>query len=171
MAGHDKILLEQADGRFDLQHALGYGDATDLYGPGQTFGDVTSPNSRWWDGTPSGLEIVDIDDQSARLHDEIARLSRWATDGLVPGHPVVPLEVGVRRMVRGHRLGRQPGVEVDDARVPGVVLAERDHVDQPFAAGRDGQLLAFDVVGVPRVVGPPGGLAVHRRSDTPPGRV
>ena len=29
-------------------------------GTGQTFGDSTVPNSRWWDGGRSGLEIVDI---------------------------------------------------------------------------------------------------------------
>ncbi len=38
------------------------GDAGDLFaGPRRrTFGAAGVPNSRWWDGTPSGLEIVDV---------------------------------------------------------------------------------------------------------------
>ena len=55
-----ELALEQADGTFDLEHAVDKGDATDLYGPGQTFGASTTPNSCWWDGTPSGLEIISI---------------------------------------------------------------------------------------------------------------
>jgi M6 family metalloprotease-like protein len=59
-AQHYELSLEQADGRFDLERKVNTGDTTDLYGPGQTFGDGTTPNSRWWDGTRSSLEIVDI---------------------------------------------------------------------------------------------------------------
>jgi hypothetical protein len=43
---------------------LPFGDANDLFhGGGNTrFGDDTNPNSRWWDGTPSGLNITIISD-------------------------------------------------------------------------------------------------------------
>jgi M6 family metalloprotease-like protein len=59
---HYELSLEQADGRFDLEKRVNAGDTGDLYGgPAATsFGEATTPDSRWWDGTPSGLEISDI---------------------------------------------------------------------------------------------------------------
>ena len=59
---HYKCSLEQADGRFDLEHKANNGDSGDLFGSpaNRTFGASTTPNSRWWDGSASGLEIVDI---------------------------------------------------------------------------------------------------------------
>lgn len=56
---HYECSLEQADGRFDLERAEDAGDRDDLF-PSQDndrFGDATRPDSRWWDGTSSGLEI------------------------------------------------------------------------------------------------------------------
>ncbi len=67
---HYECSLEQADGQFDLELLIGYtGDAGDLFaGPSRrTFGATTLPSSRWWDGTPSGLEIVDISASGARM--------------------------------------------------------------------------------------------------------
>ena len=59
---HYECSLEQADGHFDLERMGNSGDAGDLFaGPGRrTFGAATAPSSRWWDGTPSGLEIIDV---------------------------------------------------------------------------------------------------------------
>ena len=62
---HYECSLEQADGEFDfelLEPHQPFGDAKDLFhGGGNTrFGDDTNPNSRWWDGTSSGLNITDI---------------------------------------------------------------------------------------------------------------
>jgi M6 family metalloprotease-like protein len=59
---HYECSLEQADNRFDLERGLNTGDADDLFGgaPASKFGAGTSPNSRWWDGTASGLEIAQI---------------------------------------------------------------------------------------------------------------
>jgi M6 family metalloprotease-like protein len=59
---HYECSLEQADGHFDLERMGNSGDAGDLFaGPSRrTFGAATTPSSRWWDDTPSGLEIVDI---------------------------------------------------------------------------------------------------------------
>lgn len=61
-ASHYECALEQADGKFDLEHKVNPGDANDLFGaPNHTaFGSATMPNSKWWDGTDSGLEITDI---------------------------------------------------------------------------------------------------------------
>lgn len=56
---HYECSLEQADNRFDLESQVNGGDAGDLYsGPNAAFGLATKPNSRWWDRTPSGLEIT-----------------------------------------------------------------------------------------------------------------
>lgn len=62
---HYECSLVQADGEFDLERGEAggvFGEAKDLYhGAGNTrFGDGTNPNSRWWDGTPSGLNISNI---------------------------------------------------------------------------------------------------------------
>jgi M6 family metalloprotease-like protein len=61
-AAHYELSLEQADGRFDLERRVNFGDGGDLFGAPDrtTFGSATTPNSRWWNGRPSGLEIVDI---------------------------------------------------------------------------------------------------------------
>lgn len=70
---HYECSLEQADGKFDfelIRHGavsetaeVHYGQAKDLYpaeGNNTAFGDATTPDSKWWDGTPSGLEIFNI---------------------------------------------------------------------------------------------------------------
>ncbi|MGR7026255.1 M6 family metalloprotease domain-containing protein [Geodermatophilus sp. URMC 62] len=61
-AQHYECSLEQADGRFDLEHRSNAGDASDLYGApyATAFGNATTPDSRWWDGDASGLEIESI---------------------------------------------------------------------------------------------------------------
>jgi M6 family metalloprotease-like protein len=61
-AMHYQLSLEQADGRFDMEHGANGGDSDDLFSaPNRTrFGASTSPNSRWWDGTDSGLDIVSV---------------------------------------------------------------------------------------------------------------
>ena len=61
-AQHYELSLEQADNRFDLEHRANQGDSSDLYGSpdNQAFGDATAPNSKWWDGTASGLDIVAV---------------------------------------------------------------------------------------------------------------
>jgi len=59
---HYECALEQADGRFDMENKSNFGDAEDLYAsPFVTvFDDTTTPNSRWWDGSASGLTIAQI---------------------------------------------------------------------------------------------------------------
>lgn len=59
---HYECSLEQADNLFDLELKANIGDGRDLHSqevnPG--FGSSTGPGSKWWDGTPSGLEIIEI---------------------------------------------------------------------------------------------------------------
>jgi M6 family metalloprotease-like protein len=59
---HYECSLVQADGAFDLEEGRNDGDATDLFhaGGNARFADATNPNSRWWDGTTSSLEIRQI---------------------------------------------------------------------------------------------------------------
>lgn len=59
---HFECSLEQADGRFDLEHMRNNGDFQDLFSSAtkSSFGDSTKPNSKWWDGSNSCLEITEI---------------------------------------------------------------------------------------------------------------
>ncbi len=59
---HYECSLEQADGRFDLERNANLGDSEDLFSANRSrsFGDATLPNSKWWDGTSSGLEITNV---------------------------------------------------------------------------------------------------------------
>jgi subtilisin-like proprotein convertase family protein len=59
---HYELSLEQADGLFQLETTRDYnGDGTDLYGQANTrFADSTTPNSKWWDGTASNLDVFQI---------------------------------------------------------------------------------------------------------------
>lgn len=59
---HYELSLEQADGDFKFETSPNqYGDANDLHGQAnKRFADATSPNSKWWDGTASNLDIFDI---------------------------------------------------------------------------------------------------------------
>ena len=57
---HYRSSLEQADGNFDLENGVNSSDETDAYGPGDEFGNNTQPDSRWWNGSASGLSITDI---------------------------------------------------------------------------------------------------------------
>lgn len=60
---HYECSLEQADGRFDLERTQSnIGDSQDLFSiaNNKRFANYTNPNSKWWNGTASGLEIIDI---------------------------------------------------------------------------------------------------------------
>jgi hypothetical protein len=62
--GHHRFecALVQADGRDDLGQGANQGDASDLFRKGLNahFTGSTNPSSKWWDGTPSGLDISNI---------------------------------------------------------------------------------------------------------------
>jgi M6 family metalloprotease-like protein len=59
---HYECSLEQADNRFDLEKYANFGDSEDLLGSPYKpdFSDSTSPSSKWWDGSNSGLSIAQI---------------------------------------------------------------------------------------------------------------
>ncbi|MDJ0782107.1 MAG: M6 family metalloprotease domain-containing protein [Desulfosarcinaceae bacterium] len=61
-AKHYECSLIQADNRFDLEGNANGGDAEDLYAAPDkvAFSDSTSPDSKWWDGSNSGLNIAQI---------------------------------------------------------------------------------------------------------------
>ncbi len=61
-AQHYELSLEQADGLFHLETSQNHnGDAADLYGQANTrFANSTSPNSKWWGGTASNLDIFQV---------------------------------------------------------------------------------------------------------------
>jgi len=68
---HYECSLVQADNRHDLENdPRNYGDATDLFGAGGNihFGGGTSPHSKWWDGTASGLDISAISAAGASMN-------------------------------------------------------------------------------------------------------
>ena len=66
---HYECSLEQADNRFDLEKDANGGDNADLFrSPYKTeFSDSTSPSSKWWDGSNSGLKIAQISAVAATM--------------------------------------------------------------------------------------------------------
>ncbi|MCE7066995.1 M6 family metalloprotease domain-containing protein [Dyadobacter sp. CY326] len=78
-AEHYQCSLEQADNSFDLEHGANTGDANDLFGaPGTTqFNDATGPNSKWWDGSNSGLKISEISAPGAIMTFKALGVAGW----------------------------------------------------------------------------------------------
>ena len=54
---HYAFSIVQADGHFDLELGVNSYDGGDYYIEGNNLSDSTAPNSKWWDGTPSNLNI------------------------------------------------------------------------------------------------------------------
>lgn len=66
---HYECSLEQADNLFELEQRANRGDAGDLYSAetNSSFGYSTEPSSKWWDGNPSGLEMIEISKASKEM--------------------------------------------------------------------------------------------------------
>ena len=57
---HYECSLIQADGRTDLEMGIDDGGPGDLYGLAGAFTPTSRPNSSWWDGAPSALNIHNV---------------------------------------------------------------------------------------------------------------
>lgn len=65
---HYGVSLEQADGRNDLEDGANRGDTSDAYDVStQAFSGVTSPNSKWWDNSGSGVRIKALSAPSSSM--------------------------------------------------------------------------------------------------------
>ena len=82
---HYECSLEQADNRFDLENQANAGDAEDLFAsPGSTsFFDNTTPDSKWWDGGNSGLNITQISASTATMTFVVPATAGWINNKLV----------------------------------------------------------------------------------------
>ncbi len=71
---HYLVSVEQADGRFDLEHGTNGGDSSDCFDTKRNlFDESTNPNSDWWNGTASGLYIKVLSDPGPTVKFSIAR--------------------------------------------------------------------------------------------------
>lgn len=59
---HYRVSVVQADGKFDLERNVNGGGANDLFHSGNNaaFTAQTAPDSKWWNGSESGLNVTDI---------------------------------------------------------------------------------------------------------------
>ena len=58
---HYRNSIEQADGRFELEKsATNRGNIGDLYRPGKSFTPDSKPDTKWWDGLASGIQVTEI---------------------------------------------------------------------------------------------------------------
>jgi M6 family metalloprotease-like protein len=76
---HYECSLEQADNKFDLEHKANPGDSEDSFNAtgNNTFSDTTSPASKWWDGSNSGLNISQISASAPTMTFASAATSGW----------------------------------------------------------------------------------------------
>lgn len=61
-ANHFLVSVEQADGLYDLEYNRNSGDTNDLFHSGWKikFDNITTPSSKWWNGSASGLTINNV---------------------------------------------------------------------------------------------------------------
>ena len=89
---HYQCALLQADGSLDLENNRNVGDATDLFSKvsGVALSDATTPSSRMWDGTDSGLMLSEIDEAGQNM---------TFTVGEPRDQPVVELETSPNLLI------------------------------------------------------------------------
>ncbi len=110
---HYECSLEQADNQFDLEKKKNSGDPNDLFSASgnNRFADQTGPNSKWWDGTSSKLDIYDISDASDTMSFKV-RLTENETS------------------MKSYIRKSEPGIEIPDNDVAGI----RDTITFPEKA-------------------------------------
>jgi M6 family metalloprotease-like protein len=66
---HYRLSVEQADGLFQLEKNLASGGPGDCFKAGgkTTFDDTTTPNSKWWNGSTSGLQVCEVGQVAATM--------------------------------------------------------------------------------------------------------
>jgi M6 family metalloprotease-like protein len=79
---HYECSLVQADNRFDMEKNANPGDSEDLFAsPHSTqFSDSTSPNSKWWDGSDSGLSMTAISASGATMTFGVPATITWESN-------------------------------------------------------------------------------------------
>lgn len=113
LENHYEISLEQADGRFDLEKGRSFGDIGDAFLPGKSFHDRTVPDSRWWDGSPSGFGIDDI-----KWVDGDRISFRLTAPGTAPILAMGGKERNPGLWMEGDRLGFRVSGDAGDASIP-----------------------------------------------------
>ena len=81
-AQHYECSLEQADNRFDMEHRTNAGDVEDLFAsPGNgSFSDTSQPDSKWWDGSNSGLNISQVSVSGVTMTFVASATAGWASN-------------------------------------------------------------------------------------------
>jgi M6 family metalloprotease-like protein len=72
---HYECSLEQADGKYDLEHRQNQGDKMDLFCLNNKtieFSSSTTPSSNWWDGTSSKLQVINISKSKKEMTFDVA---------------------------------------------------------------------------------------------------
>lgn len=79
---HYLVTLVQADGNWDLENYENYGDPCDLYDADlyDWCGPDTYPNTNWWSGEPSGMDIHSISASGQTMTFSFGDLSEYAAD-------------------------------------------------------------------------------------------
>lgn len=81
-SSHYECSLEQVDNRFDLEHNANTGDIEDLFAaPNHAqFSDSTGPDSKWWDGNDSGLNITQISSSGPTMTFFVPATAGWVNN-------------------------------------------------------------------------------------------
>jgi M6 family metalloprotease-like protein len=119
---HFQCAVLQADGKKDLESNKDAGDADDLYSDksGVAVSSATNPNSKFWDGSDSGLSISDVGSAGATM-----RVSINASGGGKPNPPTTSKD-----LVKTS----SPNITIPDANSAGIIdtinITERGTIER-----------------------------------------